>query len=76
MILLNNAHNPRPKKKKKKWGRRKTWYLDQWSKSLNTKSIETELNRILATKWFSPFFPFISMSHQLILFHASAQHIF
>jgi len=49
MILKNNAHNPRPKKVKK-WGRRKTWYLDQWSESLNTKSIETELNRILATK--------------------------
>ena len=65
-----------PDPPKKQWGRRKTWNLDQWSKSLSTKSIETELNRILATKWFFPFFPFISISHQLIISYASTQQRF
>lgn len=56
MILKNDTHNPRPKKVKK-WGRRKTWYLDQWSESLNTKSIETELNRDTGNQMIFPFFP-------------------
>ena len=35
----------------------------------DTITVEVELNRILATKWFPLSVPFISGSHQLILFY-------
>lgn len=35
----------------------------------DTITVEVELKRILATKWLPPSVPFISGSHQLILFY-------